>query len=108
MKSLAAIAIGAAITVAAPSNAQVIGLGTNPQGTLYYTMRRDPLPNFAKSLCRHGSNRFWIVAWQRNRAIVTKRWKTYATIFVPCCRRFLHRKPLANHLPALFLNQRGT
>ena len=38
MKSLAAIAIGAAITVAAPSNAQVIGLGTNPQGTLYYTM----------------------------------------------------------------------
>lgn len=39
MKSFAAAAvIAAAIAVAAPSNAQVVGLGTNPQGTLYYSM----------------------------------------------------------------------
>ena len=39
MKSFAAAAaVLAAIAVAAPSNAQVVGLGTNPQGTLYYTM----------------------------------------------------------------------
>ena len=39
MKSFAvAAAVLAATAGAAPSNAQVIGLGTNPQGTLYYTM----------------------------------------------------------------------
>src|SRR3970282_2270058 len=39
MKSVApAAVVAAAIAVAAPSNAQVVGLGTNPQGTLYYSM----------------------------------------------------------------------
>jgi TRAP transporter TAXI family solute receptor len=38
MKSLAAVAFAAVVAAAAPSSAQVVGLGTNPQGSLYYTM----------------------------------------------------------------------